>query len=84
MRVWDWRMHTFVYGMDDQWGPAIYSTGTIYSIFCANLHGNGYVYIYLYLNHFAVEQKIIQNCKSTILQKMKRKKAFDKTLSKQN
>ena len=20
--VWDWQMHTFICGMDDQWGPA--------------------------------------------------------------
>ena len=25
--VWDWHMHTMVYGMVGQLGPAIYSTG---------------------------------------------------------
>ena len=24
LEVWDWHMHTVVYGMTGQWGPAIY------------------------------------------------------------
>lgn len=23
LRVWDWHMNTFAYGMTDQWGPAV-------------------------------------------------------------
>ena len=35
---------------------------------------------YIYLNHFAVHQKLTQHCKSTILQKKKeRKKPFNST-----
>ena len=31
---------------------------------------NTYIHnIYIYLNHFAVHQKLIQHCKSTILEK---------------
>ena len=31
--VWDWHMHTVVYGMTDQWGPAVQSGNlTQYSV----------------------------------------------------
>ena len=36
--VWDWHMHTTVYGMDGHWGPAV-QHGELYSIFYDNLHG---------------------------------------------
>ena len=42
-----------------------------YSISCINLQQKrirNRICIYVYLNHFAVHQKIIQHCKSTILQ----------------
>ena len=31
-----------------------------------------YIYIYIWLNHFAVQQKLTQHCKSTILQKIEK------------
>ena len=43
--VWDWQMHTLVYGLVGQWRPAV-EHREIYSIFCDNLHGNGYVNMY--------------------------------------
>ena len=33
--VWDWHMHTEVYGMIGQWGPA----RELYPIICDNLYG---------------------------------------------
>ena len=52
--VWDWYMHTLVYGMVGQSGPAIYHKEPILAqpIFCDGIHGkrnrkkNGYLYIY--------------------------------------
>ena len=35
----------FVYGMYDQWGHAVWHW-EIYSMFCDNLYGNGYVYMH--------------------------------------
>ena len=35
----------FVYGMDDQWGPAVQHR-EIYSKFWDNLHGKEYVHVY--------------------------------------
>ena len=49
--IWDWDMHTIVYGMDGQRGPAVQHR-ELYSIFCDNLYGeetlkkNRYVYMY--------------------------------------
>ena len=34
-----------------------------------------YIYIYVYLNHFAVYLKLIQYCKSTKFQQKKKEKA---------
>ena len=34
-------VYTFVCGMDDQWGPAVWHR-ELYSMFCDNLYGNGY------------------------------------------
>ena len=42
--------YTFVYGMDDHWGPALWHM-KIYSRFYDNLYENGY-YMYVWLNHF--------------------------------
>ena len=33
LRVWDWPMHTVVYGMTSQWGPAV-EHRELYPIFC--------------------------------------------------
>ena len=34
--VWDWHMHTIVYGIDGQWGPYV-SDREFYQMFCDNL-----------------------------------------------
>ena len=34
--VWDWQVHTEVYGMTGQWGPAVWQR-ELYQIFCDNL-----------------------------------------------
>ena len=34
------------------------------------------MYIYIHLSHFAVQQKLTQHCKSTILKLKKKKKNF--------
>ena len=36
--VWGWHMHTEVYRMTGQWGPAVYHK-ELYSVFCDNLCG---------------------------------------------
>ena len=41
--VWEWQVHTFVYVMDDHWGPVVYHRES-YSIFYDTLYGNGYMY----------------------------------------
>ena len=39
----------------------------LYSIFCGNLNGKKKSEINEYMNHFAVYLKLVQHCKSTIL-----------------
>ena len=63
--IWGWHMHPIVYGMDGQRRPAI-EHRELYSEFCDNLYGN-VLCIYVSLNHFVVQQKLMQHCKSTIL-----------------
>ena len=43
--VWDWQMHTFVYGTVGQRGLATQHR-EIYSVFCDNLYGHGYMHMY--------------------------------------
>ena len=50
----------------------LYSTGNYIQYPVINHDGKEYICIYL--NHFAVQQKLTQHCKSTILQKNKLKK----------
>ena len=38
-----------------------------------------YIYIYLKLNHFASQQKLVQHCKTTILQLKKKKEKIECT-----
>ena len=38
LEIWDWHIHTIVYGMNGQWGPAVQHRG-FSSIFCDNLQG---------------------------------------------
>ena len=48
----------------------LYSTGNYMQYPVINHNGKEYEkeYIYMYLNHFAVQQKSTEHCKSTILQ----------------
>ena len=53
----------------------LYSTGNYIQYPVINNHGKEYLksmyiymYIYVKLNHFAVQQKLTQHCKSTLLQ----------------
>ena len=54
-----------------QWGPA-YSTGhsTQYSViaYMGKESEKEWKCVYVQLNHFVVQQKLVQYCKSTILQ----------------
>ena len=51
LEVWDWHMHTVVYGIVGQQEPAVYHK-ELYPIFCDDLYGkrvskkNGCVYMY--------------------------------------
>ena len=65
----DWHVHTNVYGMDGQWGPAIQHR-KFYSIFRDNLYQKRIqkrmdmcVYI---IESFSVQQQLTEHCKSTI------------------
>ena len=58
----------FVYKIDNQQGPTVYHR-ELYSVFYKGGESeNEYIYVYVYLNHFVVHLKVIQHCKSTILQ----------------
>ena len=62
-------MKTIIYIMDKQQGPTVQHR-KLYSISCDNpqwkrIWKNVYVYI---TDHFAVQQKLTQHCKATILQ----------------
>ena len=39
--VWDWYMHTIIYGIDGPPGPAVLHR-ELYPILCDNLHGKRY------------------------------------------
>ena len=62
-------MQTTIYKMDKQ-GPDVQHR-ELYSISCDKSYARIYLkimYIDVYLNHSAVEQKLTQHCKSTIFQ----------------
>ena len=69
--------HTAIYKIDKQQGPS-YSTGNYTQCSVITYNGKEYIYIYIYIyihththiymNHFAVYQKLTQHCKSIILQ----------------
>ena len=73
--VWNWDMYTDVYGMTVQWGPAdlLYSTenSTQYAviIYVGKESERQWMCVYVWLGHFAVQQKWWQPCKLTMLQK---------------
>ena len=64
-------MQTIIYRMNKQ--VLLYSTVNYIQHPVINNNGKEYekecvFYIYIYLNQFAIEQKLMQHCKSTILQ----------------
>ena len=66
-------MQTIIYRMNKQ--VLLYSTGNYIQHPVINNNGKEYekecvfyIYIYIYMNQFAIEQKLMQHCKSTILQ----------------
>jgi len=65
-RVWEWQRKTFVYGMDNL-EDLLYSIGKPTQCSVTTYMGMD-MNIYIWLNHFAVQQKLTQHCKSTILQ----------------
>ena len=61
--VWDQQMQTTIYKTDKQKGPTVQHREYIQY---PEIKHNGKEYICI-LNHFAVQQKLTQHCKSTIL-----------------
>ena len=79
--VWDQQMQTIIYIIEKQHGstystgnkiqyPMIKLNGKEYEKECVYIYIYTYIYTYIYVkqNHFALQQKLIQHCKSTILQ----------------
>ena len=69
--IWEWHMHTQVYGVIGQWGPALWHR-ELYPVFCDDLYGQMIrkrmvVWTTQSLNHFVVQPKLSQLCTSTIL-----------------
>ena len=60
----DQQTQTTIYKIDKQERP----TGQHRELFSISYDGKEYEKIYIYLNHFAIYQKLIQGCKSTIPQ----------------
>ena len=63
-------LHPIIYRMDTK--ILLYSTENfiqypVTTIMERNMK-NVHIYIYIYLSHFAVEQKLTQHCKLTVLQ----------------
>ena len=57
--------------MDNQQGPTVeQGNSTQYSViaYMRNECEKEWIHVYAELNHFAVQQKLTQHCKSTILQ----------------
>ena len=71
----DWRMgiYTTVYKIGNYWEPTV-EPRKLYLVFRGDLNGNfkkkGYICTYIWLIHFAAQQKLLitQCCKATILQ----------------
>ena len=71
-------MQTITCGMDKQWGPTVYSTGHYIQSLGKDQDGRQYkkgnVWSYKRGNeqvgHSAVQQKLAQHCKSTIIKKI--------------
>ena len=66
-------MHTVVHRMAGQQEDLLYSTGNVtqYSvmIYMGKESEKEWTCVHVQLNHFVVQQKLSQQCKSTILQK---------------
>ena len=66
MGVWDEQMQTITHRMDKH-KVLPYSTGNYIQYSIINHNGkNIKKNIYIYMSHFAVHQKLIQHCKTTI------------------
>ena len=65
--VWGWWMQTVIFGMDGKWGHALQRT--VSSLLGKNLMGktNKQAGVCGWLGHFAVWQKLKEQCKSIIL-----------------
>ena len=71
--VWDQQIQTTINKIN--YKVLLYSTGNYIQYPVINRNGkeyeNEYIYTYIYyiyMNHFAVHQKLAQHCKSTVLQ----------------
>ena len=67
-------MQTIALGVGKQWDHAV-KHKELYLVTCNGtwwriIWEKGYIYIYR-LGHYAVQQKLIEHCKSTIIEKMK-------------
>ena len=65
---WDWRVHTEVFGMTGQWGPALVrgtENSTQYSVIVCVGKESGREWMYTYLNHFVVQKKLSQHYRLT-------------------
>ena len=67
--VWREQRQTITCRMDRR-DPTV-ERRELHSIPVISLNGKEWVCVYIYLNHFAVEQKLTQHCKSTTLQRSK-------------
>ena len=70
LRVWGKQVHTITFRTDKQ-QVLLYSTGSYIQSPGINHNGKEYkkrLHMYIKLNHFGVQQKLTQHCKSAILQ----------------
>ena len=69
---WDWPVHTVVYRMLANRDLLYIYHRELYPLFCDNIYGERtkkeWMYVYVKLNHFVVQQKLSQHWKSTIFQ----------------
>ena len=67
-------MQTTTFGMDKHWGPTVQHK-ELYPISWVRIWSKlvwKKMYIYVHLGHFAVQQKLKEHCKSTIIKKEKK------------
>ena len=63
-------MHTFAFGVDKQWDPAVWHR-ELYPVDCDAKLMWGKKNMYVWLGHFDVQQKLTECCKSNIMEKIK-------------